>query len=67
MTKQNGRIVFSIHFPIEIPERIIVWSIIDNVGKKVENQRNNYKKFLEGKDIVETCKYAMDILEKYKF
>ena len=67
ITDQKGGIVFPIHFPIEISERIIVWSIIDNGGEKVENQRNNYKKFLEGKDIVETCKYAIDILEKYKF
>lgn len=67
ITKQKGGIAFPIHFPIEIPERIIVWSIIDNGGKKFENQRKNYKTFLEGKDIVETCKNVIEVLEKYQF
>lgn len=64
ITKHQGGFTFPIHFPLVIPKREIVWSIIDNGDK--ENQKRNYKKFLEGKDVVKTCKEMINILEKYE-
>lgn len=65
ITKHQGGFTFPIHFPLVIPKREIVWSIIDNGYK--ENQKKKYKKFLEGKDVIETCQKAIEIFEKYEF
>ncbi len=62
----RGGLVFPMLFPSAIPKKKIVWSIVGNEDPKYENQRIRYKEFLSGKDVVETCKYAIDILEKYK-
>ena len=62
----RGGLVFPMHFPSVIPERKIIWSIVGDEDPKYENQRIRYKEFLSEKDVVETCKYAKDILEKYK-
>lgn len=64
ITKQQGGFSFSIHFPLVIPKKEIVWSIVENGDK--ENQKRNYKKFLEGNDVLETCKRMIEILEKYE-
>lgn len=64
ITKHQGGFTFPIHFSLVIPVREIVWSIIDNGDK--ENQKRNYKRFLEGKDVVKTCKEMINILEKYE-
>lgn len=64
ISEQVGGFEFPIEFPFESPEREIVWSIIDNGDK--ENQKRNYKKFLEGKDVVKACKEMINILEKYE-
>lgn len=66
ITKQNGGFTFPIEFPLVIPKKEVVWSIIDNGGEDKKNQRNNYKKLLEGKEIIETCKNVIEILEKYE-
>lgn len=60
-------LVFPMHFPLAIPKRKIVWSIVDNGDSKYENQRTRYKEFLSGKDVIETCKCVIDILKKYTF
>lgn len=65
ITSQQGGITFPIHFPLVIPRRKIVWSIADNGNK--ESQKKNYKKFIAGKDVIETCQRAIKILEKYEF
>lgn len=62
----RGGLVFPIHFPLAIPKRKIIWSIVGNEDPKYENQRIRYKEFLSEKDVIETCKYAIDMLEKYK-
>ena len=49
-----------------IAKKEVVWSIIDNGGEDKKNQRNNYKKLLEEKEIIETCKNVIEILEKYE-
>ncbi len=49
ITKQNGGFSFPIYFHLIIPERKVVWSILDNGGEDRKNQRNNYKKLLEVK------------------
>lgn len=64
ITKQRGGFSFSIHFPLVLPKKEVIWSIVDNGDK--ENQRNNYKILLEGKDIIETCNNVIKILEKYE-
>lgn len=64
ITKQCGGLTFPMHFPLVIPKREVVWSIIDNGS--MENQKENYKKFLEGKDVTETCKNIIEILKKYE-
>lgn len=61
----RGGLVFPIHFPLVIPKRKIVWSIVGNEDPKYENQRTRFKEFLSGKDVIETCKCVIDILEKY--
>lgn len=65
ITKQSGGFSFPIHFSLVILKKEIVWSIVDNGGEDRKNQRNNYKKFLERKDVVETCENVIEILEKY--
>jgi len=66
ITKQNGGFTFPIEFPLVIAKKEVVWSIIDNGGEDKKNQRNNYKKLLEEKEIIETCKNVIEILEKYE-
>ena len=66
ITAPRGGLTFPIHFPLEIPKRKIVWSIVGNEDPRYENQRIRYKEFLGGKNVVETCKYAIEILEKYE-
>lgn len=61
----RGGLVFPMHFPSAIPKRKIVWSIVGNEDPKYENQRTRYKEFLSGKDVIETCKCVIDMLEKY--
>lgn len=61
----RGGLVFPMHFSLAIPKGKIVWSIVGNEDLKYENQRTRYKEFLGGKDVIETCKCVIDILEKY--
>ena len=65
ITEEVGGFEFPIEFPFESPVREVIWSIVDDGDKKWKNQRKNYKKFLEGKNINETCKNVIEILEKY--
>lgn len=60
-----GGLVFLIHFPLVIPKREIVWSIVANENPKYKNQRIRYEEFLSGKDVIKTCEHVIDILEKY--
>ncbi len=66
LTKQRGGFSFPMHFELNIPKKEIVWSIVDNGGKDRKNQRNYYKVFLEGKDVIETCENVIEILKKYE-
>lgn len=66
ITEEAGGFEFPIEFPFESPVREVIWSIADDGNKRWENQRNNYKKFLEGKNVNETCKNVIKILEKYE-
>lgn len=66
ITEEVGGFEFPIEFPLEIPEREVIWSIIDDGDKRWENQRKNYKKLLEGKNVNETCKNIIKVLEKYE-
>ena len=59
----SGGITYPIEFPLEIPEKQIVWSVADN-GKS--SQRNNYKEILSGKNVVVTCENAIEILMRYQ-
>lgn len=61
----KGGVVFPVHFSLVIPKKKVVWSIINDENPKFKNQRINYKEFLEGKDVIETCKNAICMLEKY--
>lgn len=66
ITKEVGGFTFPIEFPFEGPKREVIWSIVDNGDKRWENPRKNYKKILEGKNVNETCKKVIEILEKYE-
>lgn len=66
IAEPRGGVAFPIHFALTIPERKVVWSIVGKEDPKYENQRIRYNEFLSGKDVIETCNYAIDILEKYK-
>lgn len=70
ITEEVGGLEFPIdcpiEFPIEFPEMEVIWSIVDDGDKRWENQRNNYIKLLEGKNVIETCKEVIEILEKYE-
>lgn len=65
ITEEVGGFEFSIEFPFESSAREVIWSIVDDGGKKWENQRKNYKKFLEGKNVNVTCKNVIELLERY--
>ena len=62
LTKQTGGFSFPISFPLKIPERKVVWKIVDNGDK--ENQMKNYKNCLEGKDVIDTCEDFISALKK---
>ena len=63
ISSQRGGVTFPIAFPLVIPHKQIVWSIVDN-GK--ESQRNNYKEILCGKDVIVTCEKVIEVLMKCK-
>lgn len=65
ITEQQGGFSFPISFPLTIPRREVVWSVVDNGDK--ENQKINYKKYLAGKNVIETCEDIIKILSKYHF
>ena len=65
ITEQQGGVSFPISFPLTIPRREVVWSVVDNGDK--ENQKKNYKKYLARKNVIETCENIIKILEKYNF
>lgn len=52
ITEQQGGFSFPISFPLTIPRREVVWSVVDNGDK--ENQKINYRKYLVGKNVIET-------------
>lgn len=59
ISSQRGGITFPIVFPLVIPQKQIIWSIVDN-GKI--SQRNNYKEILSGKDVITTCEKVIELL-----
>lgn len=59
LSKHRGGMTFPIHFPLTIPKREIVWSVIDN-GK--QSQMINYKQILDKKNVIGTCNMLNDIL-----
>lgn len=65
ITEEAGGFEFPIEFPFESPEREVIWSIVDDGDNRWEKQRKNYKEFLEGKNVNETCNNVIKILEKY--
>lgn len=65
ITEEVGGFEFPIEFPFESPAREVIWSIVDDGDKRWENQRKNYKKFLEGKNVNVTCKNVIELLERY--
>lgn len=65
-TRQQGGLTFPIHFPLVVPKKEVVWSIVNDKNAKYESQRDNYEKLLRGKDVIKTCKSAIEILEKYE-
>lgn len=67
ITKQKGGITFPIHFPLTIPRKEIVWSIVNDENEKWANQRKNYEDFLKGKEVTGTCKNIIEILQRYNF
>lgn len=67
ITEEIGGFEFQIKFPFESSVREVIWSsTIDGKDKRWENQRENYKKFLEGKNVNETCNNVIEMLEKCK-
>ena len=65
ITEQQGGSSFPISIPLTILRREVVWCVIDNGDK--ENQKKNYKKYLAGKSVIETCESIIKILDKYNF
>ena len=61
ITKHEGGFSFPITFPLVMPEREIVWRI--EASGKFENQEENYKKYLDGKNVIDTCGEAIEILK----
>lgn len=61
ITKHEGGFTFPITFPLVMPEREIVWRI--EASGKFENQEENYKKYLDGKNVIDTCGEAIEILK----
>ena len=61
LTEQTGGMSFPMEFPCEIEVREIRWKeLIDN--GRFENQYNNYMDCIYNKEVVGTCKKAIDIL-----
>ncbi|MDX8359834.1 hypothetical protein [Cytobacillus sp. IB215316] len=60
----EGGVQFPISFPLEIPPISVHWmpagEILDGGGYK---QKENYKRYIEGKDVLDSFKLAMDFLQ----
>lgn len=64
ITISTGGMTFPMVFPLTIEKREIRWKkLIDN--GKYPNQYLNYEKYLKGNPVKDTCRKAIDIMNKY--
>ena len=64
-TEQTGGFSFPMSFPLEIENKEIRWKTLNNNGG-YESQHENYKEYLEGKIVVDTCKEIIELLLNYE-
>lgn len=63
ISSQRGGITFPLEFPVEIPERQIVWTVADNDGRKC--QKNNYYELLNNQSVISTSEKVIALLKRY--
>ncbi|WP_460264474.1 hypothetical protein [Clostridium sporogenes] len=61
--KEEGGIHFPISFPLEIPEIKVLWGGLDkDMSGNFRNQEENYKKYIEDKEILKIFDKAIKYL-----
>jgi len=63
--QRSGGFTFPIRLTFIIPAITFRWLTLENSNSKYQEQFNNYKTFLQGKDLIETITEAKDIITKY--
>lgn len=62
----EGGFAFPFEFPLKIPRLTVRWVSAEKVDEGFENQINNYKKYVEGKEVLETFHQALSFLNNQK-
>lgn len=63
LTEHKGGLPFPIHFPLCIEIREIVWNIAKD--KQSKHQREMYLKYLNGNNVISTCRKFIEKLKTY--
>lgn len=63
--KKEGGVEFPIQFPLTIPEITVVWGeVIRDPSGHRKNQEDNYNKYIEEKEIIDTFDKVIGMLRK---
>lgn len=65
-TQRSGGFSFPISFPLTIMAIQFIWHLNSNNSTRYENQRANFEKYLEHKEVIVTISEAIKILKKYQ-
>jgi hypothetical protein len=65
-TQRSGGFSFPISFPLTIMATQFIWHLNSSNATRYENQRANFEKQLENKEVMETISKAIEILKEYQ-
>lgn len=64
--EKEGGFTLPISFPLSAPPITVHWISAEKVNEGYENQVDNYKKYVEGREILETFEQALSFLNEIK-
>jgi len=64
--QRTGGLCFPITFPLTIPAIRFIWHPDSSETNRYVNQRNNFKNYLENKEVMQTIMKAIEILKEYQ-
>lgn len=62
--EKEGGFEFPIEFPIESPPITVHWTSVDKLSEGYEDQVENYTRYVEGKEVLETFEQALSFLNE---